>query len=69
MMILTDSVHDMKTHVYQTPEQRLSNCPLKKEMLNNYEKKLKLYLAFGGLFITFIVGIPAWIVLFIRIGG
>jgi hypothetical protein len=39
------------------------------EMLNNYEKKLKLYLAFGGLFITFIVGIPAWIVLFIRIGG
>ena len=69
MTILTESVHDMKVHVYQTPEQRLAGCPLKKEMLHNYEKKLKLYLALGGLFITVLVGIPAWIALFLKVGG
>lgn len=67
MTELSASVNEMKVYVYQTPEQRLANCPLKKEMLTNYEKSLKMYLAWGAIFIAFVAGLPSWIKLFMEL--
>ena len=61
---LSGVVADMKHHVYKSPEQRLADCPYRKEVETEYEKKLKLYFIVAGLLISLVVGLPAWITFF-----
>ena len=49
---LDDTVMEMHQIVFQTDEQRLANCPFKKEMAIMMEKKIKLWLGFGMFFLT-----------------
>lgn len=60
---LEDTVKEMSSIVYQTPEQRLANCPLKKELIDSYEKRMNKLLVIGGGMIALLSGIPAWIML------
>lgn len=61
---LNKAVTDMHSIVYRSPEEVLANCPFKKEMKTEYEKKVTLRMVVIGVIITALVGLPAWIEFF-----
>lgn len=65
MKELKEAVEYLKQEVNKTPEQRLLDCPLKKEMLITVERRVKLYLTIGAIVVSLLAGMPSWIRLFI----
>lgn len=58
---LDRAISEIRAAVFKTPEQRLADCPFKKEMIGSYEKKLRVYLTLGAIFVAAAAGLPGWI--------
>ena len=63
--LLARTVGFLSKEVHKTPEERLIDCPFKKELHEGMERRIKIYIAVGGLLIAFISSIPSWIRLII----